>query len=356
MDDLRAEFPVLEHYAFLNAGTCGPLARTTAQAMRAEVDQALAEGRAGAHFERMLALRDRQRAAYAGVVGARPEDVALTTSTSEGMVRVLAGLGLRAGQEIVTSDAEHPGLLGPLAAAREHLGVRVRAVPLADVADAVGPETALVACSHVGWLRGDLAPAALGELEIPVLLDGAQGAGAIPVDVRALGCAFYAAAGQKWLCGPIGTGLLYVAREWQERLPALGPTYVNLETPAEGLAARAYRDARAHDSGSASNETLAGAVAAHDVLAAAGWDAVHVQARTGAARLAELLRERGFDVAPRAETTLVSWSVAEPEAAKARALEAGVIIRDLPGTPYLRASVGAWNDEGDFERLLAALD
>ncbi len=56
-----------------------------------------------------------------------------------------------------------------------------------------------------------MAPAALGELDVPVLLDGAQGVGAIAVDVAALGCAFYAGSGQKWLCGPIGTGMLWVA-------------------------------------------------------------------------------------------------------------------------------------------------
>jgi len=43
---------------------------------------------------------------------------------------------------------------------------------------------------------------------VPVLFDGAQGAGAIPIDVGELGCAFYAAAGQKWLCGAVGTGML----------------------------------------------------------------------------------------------------------------------------------------------------
>ena len=87
-------------------------------------------------------------------------------------------------------------------------------------------------------------------------------------------------------------------------------------------------------------------------------------ARTGAplaggaaqrARLAERLAEAGRRVGPRGETTLVSWEDPEPEAAAERLGAAGVAARFLPGTPYVRASVGAWNNEDDLERLLAAL-
>ena len=351
---LRAAFPVLDRSAYLNAGTCGPLPRAAVEAATAELEHGMLEGRAMAHFERMRALRDRLRAAYASVLGCSTTDVALTTSASDGMIRVLTALGLRPGQEVVTSDAEHPGLTGPLSALRRR-GVRVRAVPLAEVADAVGPETALVACSHVGWLRGDVAPAALAEVDVPVLFDGAQGAGAVPIDVGELGCAFYAAAGQKWMCGAIGTGMLYVAPEWQERLPPLCPGYINLSTPADVLDARPWPDARAYDQGSFANELLASSVAAHDVLAAEGWDTVYARARAGARRLVELLGERGFEVAPRGDTTLVSFTVGDPAAAKERCAEAGVMIRDLPGTSYIRASVGAWNDESDLERLLDAV-
>ena len=102
-------------------------------------------------------------------------------------MRVLAGLALEPGDEVLTSDEEHPGLLGPLAAARAQRGIAVREVPFAELAGAVAAATKLVACSHVSWVNGRLAPD-LSRLDVPVLLDGAQGAGAIPVDVAALGC------------------------------------------------------------------------------------------------------------------------------------------------------------------------
>jgi L-cysteine/cystine lyase len=354
---LREQFPVLERVAYLNAGTCGPVPRAAPAASADLARTAAEDGRTLPYFERTKELATRLRAAYAARIGARPQDVALTTATSDGMVRVLLGLGLRRGDEVVTAEDEHPGLLGPLAAAERVLGIRVVPVPFERVADAVGPQTRLVACSHVNWCTGAVAPAELAEVgrRIPVLLDGAQGAGAVRVDVEALGCAFYAAAGQKWLCGPVGTGLLWVAAAWRERLAVLTPTYLNLAAPGDGLRAQPWPDARALDTPALSAETMAAAVAAHDVLDAFGWDRVHARARELTATFAAALAEQGHEVAPRDDTTLVAWASPDPEATLGRLAASGIAVRDLPGTPLLRASVGAWNDESDLERLLAAL-
>lgn len=315
------------------------------------------DGRRMPYFERMQGLQAQQRAGYAQVLGAPVDEVALVTSASDGMVRVVGGLELGRGDEILTSDAEHPGLLGPLIAARTRRGVTVRAVPLAEIAGEVRPTTKLVACSHVGWLRGDVVPD-LSDVpaDVPVLLDGAQSAGAIPVDVKALGIAFYAAAGQKWMCGPVGTGMLYVAPEWQERLAPIGPTYMSFADP-HGPADEweLQPGARRHDTAALAPELSAAAVSAHDLLESYGWDRVHARARDLAATFADRLAESGRTVAERGPTTLVSWEEADPKAALERLNAAGVAVRDLPGTNLLRASVGAWNDLSDLERLTAAL-
>src|SRR5215210_937925 len=243
MDALREQFPILERVAYLNAGTDGPVPRSAEQAAARELAGQLAEGRATAHFERRLALQDELRAGYAGLLGCEPHEVALTTSTSEGLGKVLAGMDLGPGDEIVTSEEEHPGLIGPLIAARER-GVTVRAVPFAELADAVGPSTTAVACSHVGWRTGSVAPAALAEVDVPVILDGAQGAGAVPVDVSKLRCAAYVAAGQKWLCGADGTGMLYLAPAFRERVRAIAPSYVSFEDVTQEAL---HADARRYD-------------------------------------------------------------------------------------------------------------
>ena len=180
---LRNQFPVLARLAYLNAGTDGPLSARAAGAARAELERELAEGRATAHFERRGELGKALRGAYARALRCEPAELSLTTCTTEGMAQVVMGLDLAPGDELLTSDEEHPGLLGALAAARDIRGVTVREVPLARIAEEVGPATRLVACSHVGWVSGSLAPAELAELDVPVLLDGAQGVGAIDVDV-----------------------------------------------------------------------------------------------------------------------------------------------------------------------------
>ena len=346
---------MLDRLAYLNAGTDGPLPRRAVAAAAAELQRELGEGRSTAHFERRSELTAALRAGYARALGCDAADVALTTCTTEGMASTIAGLELGRGEEILTSDEEHPGLQGALAAARELRGVEIREVPFAELAEAAGPRTRLVACSHVSWMTGAFAPAELAELDVPVLLDGAQGVGAVPVDLAALGCDAYAGAGQKWLCGPDGTGMLYVSPALRERIGVARRGYSNLADPGEGMNARLHDDARRFDAPSLNAETCACALSALELLEQSGWEAVHARARTLAARLAELLRERGRQPVPRSPTTLVSFPSEDPLTEREHLAEAGVIVRNIPGRPWLRASVGAWNDEDDLDRLLGTL-
>jgi selenocysteine lyase/cysteine desulfurase len=346
----RAQFPVLDRVAYLNAGSTGPVPRAAAEAAAAELERQLAAGRGHDHFERRSELLADLRGRYASVLGAAPDDVAVTTGTSEGLGRVLAGMGLGPGDEVLTSDSEHPGLVGPLLALRS-AGVSVRPVPLRDVADAVGPGTSAVACSHVSWLTGEVAPAALADLDVPVILDGAQGAGAIDVDVGALGCAAYAAAGQKWLCGADGTGMLYLAPEFRARLRCVAPAYFSFVDASAGFDAELRADAAAFDTPVLSAEVLAFSLAGARALDGADRQ----RGPALAARLAERLSAAGRTVLPRADTTLVTWEQPDATATSERLAALGIVVRDLPNVQHVRASVGAWNDEADLDRLLAAL-
>jgi L-cysteine/cystine lyase len=128
------------------------------------------------------------RSRYAAMIGADADEIALTHGTADAISTVLWGLHLRRRDEILISDEEHMSLLAPLAAVSKRFGVDVRVAPLDELAGAVRARTRLVACSHVSWMTGRVADvAAIVAAGAPVLVDGAQAAGAVPVDVHASG-------------------------------------------------------------------------------------------------------------------------------------------------------------------------
>lgn len=350
----RAEFPVLERLSYLNAGTEGPVPRRAAEAVRERVELETVQGRCGQkYFEGTMALRDRLRTRYAQILGCDPSELALTGSTTDGVNTVIAGLDLRPGDEVLTTDEEHPGLLAPLGRARRRCGIRVRAVPFDEIAGEVSPRTRLIACSHVSWVRGQLAQAKeLAASGVPVLLDAAQAIGAIPVDVRDLGCDYYAASGQKWLCGPEGSGCLYVKHDRLDELLIPWPGYSSVAPQTQPLDLEPADGAPRLDLGFPPGMRSAWCLASLDVFAGAGWDWVHERAASLAAALAERLTELGLEVLPRGRSTLVSWRTdADPRAEVERLAAERFVVRTIPAFGVIRASVGAWSSEEELEAL-----
>ena len=315
-EEARAAFPVFERYAYLNAGTNGPLTRTTAEAMAEQerLDVELGRG-GGPYFERALELRDEVRAKLAAAVGVPPEQLSLATSTTNGCNIVLAGLDLAAEDEVITSDGEHFGLLGALAVSQ----AQVRVAPIRELAPEESLEvllglvtrhTRLFALSHVCWMSGNRFPVeklkdATG---VPVLVDGAQSAGALELDATAF--EFFAFSCQKWLCGP---------------------------------------DAR-YDANWTPVPSLAGLSAARDLAPEGRFE----RALQMAERCRELVAERVV-TAP-AQGTLVAFRVEGDSSELVRELyERGVIVRDVPGQGWIRVSCGWWTSDEDLERLVGGL-
>jgi L-cysteine/cystine lyase len=353
-ETFRAQFPVLERLAYLNAGTEGPLPRAAAEVVHQRIDLEVDGGRCGrSYFEETMSLRDRARAAYASVLGAGSSEVALTGSTTDGVNTVIGGLDLRRGDEIVTSDQEHPGLLAPLARARRRHGVTIRMVPFAEIAGAVTSSTRLIACSHVSWVGGEVADVpALVATGVPVLLDAAQALGAVPVDVHALGVDYYAGSGQKWLCGPEGSGALFVRSDRLDDLLVPWPAFGSVADPHDPLESDWAEGAARLDHGFPAGMRSAWALASIGVFEAAGWDWVHERAASLAAGLADRLADRGLAVRPRGRSTLVSWASSDADGDVARLAAKRMVVRSIPAFGVVRASVGAWSSEEELERLV----
>jgi L-cysteine/cystine lyase len=343
----RADFPVLEDYAYLNAGTNGPLARQTVDAVVAEMELEGRSGRSGAtFFERVLDLRDQARRGFADLLGVEPDSIALADSTSRGCAIVLAGLELSAEDEIVMTDQEHFGLMGPVHAS----GARVVLTEGSEeaIVAAVTPRTKLIATSHVLWTTGrrlDL-ERVRAETGVPLLVDGAQSAGAIPVEMGELD--FYTVSAQKWLCAPEPTGALYVRDP--ERLRIASPGYLAQQSYEPTGAFVPKEGAARFDSGWFGTPTLAGLLAALDTHP----DWRYERAAENAGRCWELLAEHVEVVTPPGHSTLVSFRPnGDPTELVARLEQQRVIVRELPGRNLVRASCGWWTNEEDLLALHA---
>jgi L-cysteine/cystine lyase len=346
-EEIRASFPVLDRFAYLNAGTNGPLARPTVEAIVAEQLLDTAQGRGGEpYFSRALEMRDVLRGKLASLLAVEPSQVALTRSTTDGCNIVLAGLGLGAGDEVVTSEVEHFGLIGPLAAS----GARVVTAPEDGILEAVTDRTKLVAISHVSWVSGNtLEPERVkAETGLPVLVDGAQSAGVIPVEAG--GFDFYATSCQKWLCGPDVTGALVVANP--DELPVALPSYFAQTAHHPDGSYEVREGAERFDSGWIGTPSLAGLTAALD--GAPYWRFERGAEIAAACRNA--LAER-FEVITKTEQAgLVSFRPeSDPVETVERLRARDVIVRELPGRNLIRVSCGYWTSESDLERLLGGL-
>jgi L-cysteine/cystine lyase len=349
VDEARAQFPVLERYAFLNAGSSGPLPQAAADAASARLDRDLRLGRSGKEYiEEIFELRERARAGIAAVLGASADHVALTESTTRGCQVVVSGLGLDESDEIVTTTEEHFGLLGQLHGS----GARVVLAEADEDAllAAVTPRTRLLAVSHVVWTTGRRLD--LTRLRRPngppLLVDGAQSAGAIPIDLT--GADFYTVSAQKWLCGPDPSGALFVRDP--ERLRVALPSMFSTQSYEPDGSFAPKDGARRFDAGWIGVPSLAGLEASLGVHPEWRYEG----AAAVAARCRELLEPLVDVVTPAGQSTLVSFRPpGDPAELVAKLHEQGVIVRELPGRDLVRASCGWWTNEDDLRRLAAGL-
>ncbi|HEY0736333.1 MAG TPA: aminotransferase class V-fold PLP-dependent enzyme [Herpetosiphonaceae bacterium] len=230
---VREELPGVTTQIHLNTASFGPLLRCVSPAINAWLEKECFEGRLGmAAYAAMGALYDEARGHLARFMNAQSDEIALTGNTGEGLNIVCHGLDWQSGDEIIITDHEHISLLVLVHYIRDRYGVTVRVADLGPglqqpaeeaIARLITPRTRLIILSHISFMTGAVMNVrAVSDLAhqsgILVLADGAQSAGVIPIDVKELGVDFYAFPMQKWLCGPDGTGALYVRRDVLDRL------------------------------------------------------------------------------------------------------------------------------------------
>ena len=228
----RREFPVAEHWAYFDHAGVAPLPRRSGEALRAWADDQERNG--VVHWPDWGEKVEQARAGCARLINAHVDEIAFINNTTQGIGLIAEGFPWKPGDSVVTAAEEYPSNLYPWMNLLDR-GVTLRTVPtrpdgriwVDDLAAAIDPTTKLLTISHVEFatgFRNDLD--ALGELcrarGIAFFVDAIQGLGPLTIDVRRTPIDFLAADGHKWLLGPEGAGLLYIRREWIERLRPIG--------------------------------------------------------------------------------------------------------------------------------------
>ncbi len=228
-DKIHADYPVNQNLIWMNNCGTTPVGDPVRKAMGAWLEE---YGRKGGATEvySYPGIRSSIQRRLEGLLGALPGELALIHHTSEGMNFISHGVSLDAGDEILILENEYPSNVYPWEHWRER-NVRVHAVPMADTPEAFleglraawGPRTRLVTLSAVHWCTGMPLPLVeigrlCAERGAAWVVDGAQGVGLLELDVKAAAIHYMSFPAWKWLLGPVGLGVLYVAREHLESL------------------------------------------------------------------------------------------------------------------------------------------
>jgi len=331
---------------YLAACTAGLPPRAAHAAMVADADAA-ARGRVD--VAGYSAAAERSRAHFAALVGVSPARVAIGSQTS--VLAALVAASVPAGGEVLCVENDFASLLLPFVHAPQ--GLRVRAVPLGELADSVTSGTAMVVFSLVQSATGEVADerairAAAARHGARTFCDATQAVGWLPVDASgydALVCHAY-----KWLCAPRGVAFLTLSQEFGRELPALfAGWYAGADpwTSCYGHDVDLADDATRFDV-SPAWQAFVGAEPALELFTASDLEAVHDHT-TGLAAI--FRRGLGLEI-PQIPSAIVTWE--DPDGCDlARLTAAGITASGRAGRA--RVAFHVFNDDVDVEIALAAL-
>ena len=362
--ELRADIPALSDAAYFNFGAHGPSPKYVVEAASSSIadhEYGSATGDPYTYaFETYEAVRER----IANFVGAAPDEIALTESTTDGINRIAGAIDWKPGDVVVRTDLEHPaGVLPWKRLERE--GVEVRIVGTEDgwidreaYADAVA-DARLVCFSAITWTHGTRLPVAdLVEIATNAgaftLVDAVQSPGQVPMNVADWGADAVAAAGHKWVLGPWGAGFLYVDRDAAADLAPRTVGYRSVESP-DATEIEYKKGARRFEVGTTTTAAHVGLVEALDAIEAVGLDAIQDRIESLTDRLKNGI-PAGRLVSPQQyESGLVAIDVDDPEATVERLAADDIVVRSLSHPDVVRASVHAVSTEAEIDRLVEAL-
>jgi cysteine desulfurase/selenocysteine lyase len=391
---VRAQFPILgrtlrgKPLAYLDSAATAQKPRAVIEAVSDFYANHYASVHRGVYelSERATRLYEGARETVRAFLGAREaREIVFVRNATEATNLAAYSWGrtnVRAGDEIVVTAMEHHANIVPWQILCEEKGARLRVLPITDdgelVLDALpallGERTRLVAVAHVSNVLGTINPVReITELAhargVPVLVDGAQAAPRIPVDVQELGCDFYTVSGHK-LYGPNGIGALYARAELLEAMPPWQGGGSMIESVSFDKTTFAGVPTR-FEAGSPNAEGAVGLAAALDFLRALGMERVATHERellaygTGLLDQIPGIRIQGR---ARAKTGVISFTLDGVHAhdlgtvldGEGVAIRAGhhcaqPLMERFGVAATARASLAVYNDREDLDRLARAV-
>ncbi|WP_432508027.1 aminotransferase class V-fold PLP-dependent enzyme [Halorubrum ezzemoulense] len=363
--ELRADVPALGDAAYFNFGAHGPSPEYVVEAAGSFIEEHEYGSATTDPYGHAFETYDRVRERIAAFVGADPEEVALTESTTDGITRVAGAIDWEPGDVVVRTDLEHPaGVLPWKRLEREGVEVRVLETEAGrvdrDKYAAAVADARLVCFSAITWTHGTRLPVAdlvevANDAGAFTLVDAVQSPGQGAMDVSEWGADAVAAAGHKWTLGPWGAGFLYVDRDAAADLAPHAVGYRGVEDPT-GDEIEFKPAAGRFEVGTTTAAAHVGLVEALDAIEAVGLDAIEARIEALTDRLKDGVPEDRL-LSPRAfESGLVTIDVDDPEATVERLGERDIVVRSLPHPDGIRVSVHAVSTEAEVDRLLDALE
>ena len=378
--EIRQQIPVCQRMVYLNTGWSGPSPVSVVDAIKRRLDVEMIGGPASPDVaESGREVRITARRAVAGLLNASPDEVCLTKNTTDGLNMVMNGLSWQPGDEIVSCDLEHSSVLVPSFFKQLRNGAALKVVHLepneprenilAKLEDALTERTRLVFLSHIEYSSGLRQPVEeirriTKDRGIMMLLDGAQTAGHIRLNMKEIDCDFYSIPGQKWLLGSEGVGALYIRKEM---IPQVEPTAVSggAVLPHD-LPDQFEPNTESMDKFNVSSSSAAlqaGLEEAINFIQSVGVDVIEQRNLNLATSLKETLAEipRVSVLSPMERdisSGLVSFSIDGVDPAEVVSYlwaEHRIAARRVAYPPGVRASLHFFNTEEEVEKLAAAV-
>ncbi len=381
--ELRTQIPLLQNYTWLNAAASSPTPAPVFEAMTGFLRDTLERGDIG--YPSWARFKDDVRARLARFIGASAAEVGFTPSTSFGFHVIAQMLKARGITEVLTLETEFPSTTLPMLYDGLTLrGVRMRAdgtYAVADLEAALTPRTGAIAVSAVQYASGfriDLG--AVGELcrarGLTFIINAAQGLGHVPLDVKKVGAHFLAATSHKWFMAGYGTGVLFVDQSWLQSVPLPFGGWLSVDQNEQF---KPWSNAQVVDDATGFTATGTKFRKETSALEAGGGSWVGLYAMDAALALHEAVTpaatlERIVELQLKLRAGLRKLGFV-PSTPDDPATLSGICVIPVQGTPLevvrallreaqvattsrgagVRISTHAYNDEGDLDRLLAAL-